>query len=278
MAKIAIGKQGHLATFGTRLNEHLMWTRIKAVINRIRLNTTSAIRKIRQGMSIPGDQVAHLRPTVRCTKKWYGSSYGGFYINPDLVNPTSIVYSFGIGKDITFDRKCMAIHDCHVYGFDPTPKAIAYVKSLAPIAKFHFFDHAVSPDVTKHIEFFLPAHPKGVSGSLEHSSAIDEGNSIRVLAKSFSDIANELGHKHIDVVKIDIEGSEYELIDTILKSGIGVDQLLIEFHDRYFPDGVEKSKAAVQKLEAAGYGVFGKSMNYEEVSFIRKALVQGHGR
>jgi FkbM family methyltransferase len=255
-----------------------MWTQTKAIINRIRLNTTSAIRKFRQGMSIQPGNVAHLKPTITCTKRWYGSSYGGFYINPDFVKADSIIYSFGIGKDITFDRKCMAKHGCHVYGFDPTPKAIAYIKSLAPNPKFHFFEHAVSPDVTKHIEFFLPAHPKGVSGSLEHSSAIDEGNSIRVLAKSFIDIANELGHTHIDVVKIDIEGSEYELIDTILQSGITVNQLLIEFHDRYFPDGVEKSKAAVKKLETAGYGVFGRSMNYEEVSFIRKTLVLTHGR
>ena len=250
-----------------------MWTQTKAVINRIRLNTTSAIRKFRQGMSIQEDQVAHLKPTIRCTKRWYGSSYGGFYINPDLVKTTSIVYSFGIGKDITFDRKCIARHGCHVYGFDPTPKSIAYIGSVPANDKFHFFEYAVSPDVTKHIEFFLPAHPKGVSGSLEHSSAIDEGNSIRVLAKSFGDIAKELGHNHIDVLKIDIEGSEYELIDSVLQSGILVDQLLIEFHDRYFPDGIEKSKRTVVKLDAAGYGVFGSSMNFEEVSFIKRNLV-----
>jgi FkbM family methyltransferase len=250
-----------------------MWNSIKASINRVRLNTTSQLRKIVQSLSIDKGNVEHLRPTIRCNKKWYGSSYGGFYIHPNRLSSKSIIYSFGIGKDITFDKACIRYHGCHVYGFDPTPKSIAYIKSLPPNDKFHFYDFAVSPDVTKHIEFFLPAHPKGVSGSLEHNSAVDGSNSIKVLAKSFADITAELGHKHIDVVKIDIEGSEYELLDTILKSNIRIDQLLIEFHDRYFPDGIEKSRAIVKKLEAAGYGVFGSSMNFEEISFIKRELI-----
>ena len=36
--------------------------------------------------------------------------------------------------------------------------------------------------------------------------------------KSLADIANELGHSHIDVLKMDIEGSEYEVIENILES------------------------------------------------------------
>lgn len=250
-----------------------MWNSIKASINRVRLNTTSQLRKIRQGLSIDKSTIAHLKPTIRCHKKWYGSSYGGFYIHPDQLNANSIIYSFGIGKDITFDIACVRHHGCQVYGFDPTPKSIAYIRSLPPNDKFHFHEYAVSPDVTKHIEFFLPAHPKGVSGSLEHNSAVDESNSIKVLAKSFADITYELGHQHIDVVKIDIEGSEYELLDTILQLPVRIDQLLIEFHDRYFLDGVEKSRAIVKKLEAAGYGIFGSSMNFEEISFIKRELV-----
>lgn len=44
-----------------------------------------------------------IKVQTRCKKIWYGNGYGGFYVNPDLLNSSSIVYSIGIGEDISFD-------------------------------------------------------------------------------------------------------------------------------------------------------------------------------
>ena len=45
---------------------------------------------------------------------------------------------------------------------------------------------------------------------------------------------NEFGLNHIDVIRMDIEGAEYEVLENILNNRISVDQILSEFHDRYF--------------------------------------------
>jgi len=47
------------------------------------------------------------------------------------------------------------------------------------------------------------------------------------MMKTFDDITRELGHNHIDVLKMDIEGSEYDVIGTILASPVTIDQILV---------------------------------------------------
>ena len=221
---------------------------------------------------IKPEEVAHLKPVVTCTKKWYGSVYGGFYINPDLLSEDSIIYSFGIGTDITFDLKCIKKHKANVFGFDPTPKSIDWVKSRDIHPNFHFYEFGISNE-SGFQEFYLPDRPKGVSGSLIANPIVSEKLKIKVAMKSFKDLVKQLGHKKIDVIKIDIEGSEYEVLDSIINADIEVGQYLIEFHDRFYDINHPKSKGIVEKLKRNGFVIYAHSMNYEEISFVRLALL-----
>ena len=69
--------------------------------------------------------------------------------------------------------------------------------------------------------------------------------------------------------KIDIEGSEYSVIDDILKSNIDINQILIEFHDRF--DGISKNETnyAIKKLNKHGYKIFKISDSNQEYSFVK---------
>ena len=86
--------------------------------------------------------------------------------------------------------------------------------------------------------------------------------------KSFQDITRKLGHKKVDILKMDIEGSEYDVIDSILDSDVRIDQILIEFHERFFDDGFNKTMDLIKKIEKKGYKLFGISESKEELSFI----------
>jgi phosphoserine phosphatase len=68
---------------------------------------------------------------------------------------------------------------------------------------------------------------------------------------------------------MDIEGSEYAVIDSIIESPLTIYQLLIEFHDRLFDDGYSQTQNAIKKLNKAGYQVFAVSDSLQEVSFIK---------
>ena len=217
---------------------------------------------------------SHLQPAVKVTCKWYGTSYGGFYIIPSLVDRSSVIYSFGTGRDISFDLECIRKHGAKVFAFDPTPVSIDWINNQKLSDRFHFHPYGISAVATGLAEFFLPANPRAVSGSLVKHKEVDAAKSVTVMMKTFDDITRELGHTHVDVLKMDIEGSEYDVIDTILSSPVSVDQILVEFHDRDFEQAEPRSREAITKLSGKGYLVYGRSGSYEEVSLIHESKVR----
>jgi FkbM family methyltransferase len=242
---------------------------LRNAINSIRVNYISKKRKNALAKELDHSKLSHFTVSATCPHEWYGGSYGGFFINPDLLSSQSIVYSIGIGKDISFDLACIRKHGCKVYGFDPTPKSIGFIRGKNLPASFQFFDYGITAGESGEAEFFLPDNPNGTSGSMIQSDGISL-HSIKVKMKSFADIAAEMGHRHVDVLKMDIEGSEYEVLESILNSKVTVDQILVEFHDRMFDQEVYRSKATVQKMRARGYRIFAHSTTFEEISFIHE--------
>lgn len=79
---------------------------------------------------------------------------------------------------------------------------------------------------------------------------------------------HELGHDRIDLVKMDIEGAEFSVLDDLVDNNVPVSQLLVEFHHRFQGIGIGKSREAIRKLRSHGYQVFHVSPSGEEVSFV----------
>ena len=216
---------------------------------------------------------SHLEPAVKVGCEWYGTSYGGFFIIPGLLNESSVIYSFGTGRDISFDLACIRRHGSEVHAFDPTPKSIEWIQNRKLPEKFHFHPYGLSASVSGQAEFYLPANPRGISGSMIKHKEVDAEKSVSVMMKTFDDITRELKHTHIDVLKMDIEGSEYEVIETIIKSPVTIDQILVEFHDRNFGQDEPRSKEAVRMLSGSGYLIFGRSLSYEEISLVHNRKI-----
>ncbi len=217
---------------------------------------------------------SHLQPAVQVDCKWYGTSYGGFYIIPSLLDKSSVIYSFGTGRDISFDLRCIRKHGASVFAFDPTPVSIDWIGNQRLPDRFHFHPYGISASETGQAEFFLPSNPRAVSGSLVKHKEVDAAKSVKVMMKTFDDITRELGHTHIDVLKMDIEGSEYDVIAAILASPVTVDQILVEFHDRNFEAAEPGSREAIRKLSGKGYLVYGCSRSFEEISLIHKSKIK----
>jgi len=217
--------------------------------------------------------VSRFKIGIKCNYHWFGSSYGGFYVCSELIHKDSIVYSFGIGEDISFDLALIKKFKCKVFGFDPTPKSIGWVESQKLPKNFTFNKFGIGSK-TETVQFFLPKNIHHVSGSIIPQKNVSNKDYIDVQMKSFSDIISLYNYRKIDVLKMDIEGAEYDVIDSILEAEIEIDQILIEFHDRFFNDGNEKSKSTIEHLKLRGYEIFAISNSFEEISFIKKNVRQ----
>ncbi len=201
-------------------------------------------------------------------KYWYGNGYGGFYADPNLIPDNAIVYSFGIGEDISFDKAIIEKHGAKVYGFDPTPKSINYIRNNQTPEQFYFHPFGIG-EKTEMVTFHLPKNKDHVSGSVYDHSLVDENNSVEVLLKDFKEIVSELNHSYIDILKMDIEGSEYVVMEGILSSGIPIKQILVETHERFFKDGKQKGEQFFRLLYAHGYRIFAISDTYQEISLVK---------
>jgi len=223
----------------------------------------STIKKIITG------QEPYIGKQASVKTKWFGNRFAGFYVATEQLNSSSIVYSFGVGEDISFDQELIAASGCTVFGFDPTPKSIDFIKSKGSIPNYSF----TPIGLYKHdgsISFYLPANPNHVSCTVINRSENEEALvKVDVPVKKFSSIVAELGHKKIDVLKMDIEGSEYEVLDDVLSTPVVIPQILIEFHHRFAEVGKEKTIEAIAKLKRAGYKVAKVSDTNEEVTFVK---------
>ncbi len=183
-----------------------------------------------------------------------GSDYGGWVVPTRLLRSDSICYCVGCGEDITFDLGLIDIFGCHVYGLDPTPRAIAHVKKVAGgNSKYHFFDIGLW-DKEDTLKFFVPKNPGHVSHSLLNLQKTEDHISVNV--KRLSSFMKELGHQNIDLLKIDIEGAEYKVIDSILEDDIDVRVLCVEYDECFNPLDAEyrnRIKNSVNSLIKNGY-------------------------
>lgn len=210
-----------------------------------------------------------IRTTIQKNKAWYGTSYGGFYICPDKLTESSVVYSFGIGKDISFDLDIIGKHKCFVFGFDPTPKSVEWMALQSVPEEFHFYPYGIAA-TTGRVDFFLPLNNEYISASFVKNSTVNEDQKVTVPVKSFKDILKDLQHQKVDVLKMDIEGAEYEVLPDILNSDCDISQILVEFHHRLVSEGANKTRESVSLLKAKGFDVFAVSESGDEVSFIKR--------
>lgn len=203
--------------------------------------------------------------TLQTSDEKIGSDYGGWWIATDSLNNRPLtVFSFGLGEDISFDTQILKKYNCKVYGFDPTPKSIKYIESKNLDDNFILYKYALS-DENGTLTFNLPENEEHVSGSLEN---ISSNNQIEVVCKNLKTICEEIDINEIDILKMDIEGSEYKVIENMIESKIFPKQILIEYH--HFFDSFDNNitKNSIKLLLKNGYDLFHiDGYNY---SFLKK--------
>jgi hypothetical protein len=73
-----------------------------------------------------------------------------------------LVYSFGIGEEISFDKNMINEYNAKVFGFDPTPKSIKRINEQELPENFIFTPIGIA-DHDGEEEWFLPENPNHVS-------------------------------------------------------------------------------------------------------------------
>lgn len=208
------------------------------------------------------------KPDISVEHEVLGSEYGGWPVAIGGVGPDTTIFSFGAGYDISFDLAAVDRFGCTVLVFDPTPKSVAWMSGqiLPDRVKFHTIG---IDDADGEAEFHSPSNPEHVSFAINRTPAANGSYSVTARVMRLESIIAYLDAAPPDIVKLDIEGFEYRVIDDILSGPIRPTQLLVEFHHKKYGFDISDTVQSVNRLKSAGYKAFHVSESGREYGFTR---------
>jgi FkbM family methyltransferase len=206
-----------------------------------------------------------VRRDVQCSWELLSNPGAQFAVQPEKLREGSIIYSFGIGTDISFDLELIRKFGAQVHAFDPTPRSLAWLKTQRIPKGFHVYEYGVAA-CDGMLRFAPPKSASHVSHTIVQRSGSE--HSISAPVHRIATILKNLGHDSIDLLKMDIEGAEYGVLHDMLENSVRVRQLCVEFHHRWREIGASKTRDAISALRAHGYRIFHISDSGEEYSFL----------
>ena len=257
------------------------------------------IRKIKQKAKRLFYATLGLRPDIRLPVHTVNPGDQAWYFAQGSLKPGGVVYSLGLATNIEFDLNLIRDLGVEVHGFDPTASSVEYIRGLRDLPlNFHHHPIAVAghngeltfqmPQKEGHCARAVgnqvsgfnsqPSNFNPPSSALRHPtpvpliqvSTFSSPLSITVPCRRLSALMKELGHTRIDCLKMDIEGSEYEVIEDILTNKLDIPQILVEFHHRFEGVGMRKTLHATALLRRNGYRLFHISPWCEEFAFLKE--------
>jgi FkbM family methyltransferase len=204
--------------------------------------------------------------SYQCPVMRLGSEYGGWTFNPTLLHQGSVVYSAGIGDDISFDLGLIEHFGVTVHAFDPTPKSIEWLRKQSLPKQLVVHEYGIAAQDGQ-LTFYPPKNPAHMSLSVVERASPTAPVSLPV--RELGGIMRELGHSAIDLLKIDIEGSEYAVLEDLVARALPIRQLLVEYHHRFPGVGNTRTQASIELLERHGYRLFAIAPSAEEYSFLK---------
>jgi FkbM family methyltransferase len=188
--------------------------------------------------------------------KWIGSKYGGWHVNLERIAKGSTVISAGLGNDISFDEELIRLKGVRVIGVDPTNLTKKTIDKKKP-KNFTLIRKALYVGNTTSV----------TTCDTNGASIYDSKPKTSVECVGLHTLLNT--YKNVSLVKMNIEGAEYEIIKDIVKTNIP--QILVRFHHRKpgVPFSYTDTLDCIKKMQDMGYKFFSfsdpnnKKVDYE---------------
>jgi FkbM family methyltransferase len=155
----------------------------------------------------------------------------------------AVIYSGGIGEDITFEQELIRRFGVKIHIFDPSSVAIRTI-ALANTDRLLFRPVGLAASTTGKFS---------IGGGTPSTTWLKAGGSESLPCTTLTHEMAANRHDSIDLLKIDIEGFEYEVLENCLAERIPIKQICVEFHD-FFPEIPKaKTKQMIRTLDSYGF-------------------------
>tara|TARA_B100001093_G_scaffold514003_1_gene587099 strand:+ start:640 stop:1362 length:723 start_codon:yes stop_codon:yes gene_type:complete len=184
-----------------------------------------------------------------------GTKYGGWILPKKLeLDENSVIYSAGVGEDISFDMIMSDRYKCNIVLIDPSDRPKThfdevkhyyekikwkmtgdiqedYYGIMYPLKptfdNISFVKKGLWNEKTEKVKFYKQENKKYVSQSLIKGVFTDEYNHIDT--DTIRNIMNEFGHFDIDILKLSIVGAELKVLEDMFNESIFPKYICVHF-------------------------------------------------
>ena len=232
-------------------------------------------------------QLNFLAPSVFDHLIRLGRKNDGGYVVPQLIlEETEFLLSLGISDDWSFDEHFLSLRPhLRVHAYDHTISKKIFTSKIVRSAIKLFLGKSSIREISRAIKL-RSAYKKFFTGNVKHfqeriHNRRDDGQDA-----TFQMIFDRIDSERV-FLKMDIEGSEYRVIDDLLKHSSRIIAMAIEFHDTdplrlTFCDAVRRlqDRYEIVHLHANNMGPIAVDLVPEtlEITFLRKEFCSHTGK
>ena len=206
-----------------------------------------------------------LKPIKTSNLKRLGrNADGGYVVDYEIIKNTKTLITFGLGPDWSFELDYIKLkNDIQIYIYDHTVSSLPYVKEIIKYFRRFITFRASLESLTTRIKYLYNykkfLNLKNVNYYKEKITFPIKNKIDTDIDKAFSRISDE----EEVVLKCDIDGGEYDVIDEILKYSKRIKMLIFEFHlvdnkEEAFSNAIKKIKDEFDIIHIHGNNHFSK--------------------
>ncbi len=177
-----------------------------------------------------------------------GTPYGGWTLPVDLIGTGWTCYCVGAGGDIAFDVVLAQRFGARVRTVDAVVDFVREAEAQAAGVAGITCHHAAIATADGPIRMQRSHDPQSRSVSAAH--LYETERYVELPGRTLSSLARSLGDERIDLLKLDIEGAEYEVLPTLDLAALGVKVFSTQLHH---VGSVGRARALIAGLQARDY-------------------------
>ena len=181
-----------------------------------------------------------------------GSDYGGWVIPAEAIGENWTCYCVGAGGDISFDSELIQRYRAVVRCFDPDEDYVRRAQAAGerlPGFSCHQVAVAAGDGPLRMQRTHIPD-----SRSLSPADLYDTRDYVQVQGRTLSSLMKELGDQQTQLLKLDIEGGEYDVVPTLDLTGMGVQVFCTQLHHTA---SVRRARELIAAVRAQGFRLVG---------------------
>lgn len=177
-----------------------------------------------------------------------GSPYGGWMLPDGVVEPSWVCYCVGAGGDISFDLALIERYGATVRAFDAVEDYVRSAEREGAGNDRFSAHHAAIASEDGPIRMQV-THDTG-SRSVSAAELYDSHEYVELPGRTLPSLMAELGDERIDLLKLDIEGAEYDVLPHLDLRALGVRVFAIQLHHT---GSVAAARGLIAGLREQGY-------------------------